>query len=66
MPKKNEHVIIPKDLAVFQDKKTGVRTVAFPIKFPTGENGVISVTKLKNAPWNPADEIENILIKWII
>ena len=60
----SEVIIVPEKLAVFPDKKTGVKTVAFPITFATGVNGIVSVTHLSTMPWKPSDDIESIEIKF--
>jgi hypothetical protein len=59
-----EHVVVPTRLATFEDPKTGVRTVAFPIVFPDGTKGVVAVCHLKKGPWDPNDDIEEVIIKW--
>jgi hypothetical protein len=59
-----EELVIPNKISVFEDQKTKVKTVAFPFQFPDGANGVISITKLKKDPWNPAEDIETVHIVW--
>lgn len=59
-----EEIVLPNNLSVFEDKKTGVKTVAFPFMFPSGASGVVSVTKLKRGPWKPSEDIETVQIIW--
>lgn len=63
-PTKLEVITIPNKVAVFADKKTGVKTAAFPFTFASGVNGVVSVTHLERGSWEPADDIEAIAIKF--
>jgi hypothetical protein len=64
-----EHLItkvlhIPTDISVFTDKQTKVKTIALPIVFPLGENGIISITHLTTLPWFPSEDIESVTIKF--
>ena len=59
-----EELVIPNRVAVFEDHKTKVKTVAFPFQFPDGKQGVISITRLSKLAWNPADDIETVHIVW--
>jgi hypothetical protein len=59
-----EEVVVPNKVAVFEDHKTGVKTVAFPFMFPDGKNGVVSVTRLSKHPWTPSDDIETVVLVW--
>ena len=60
----NEIISVPDKLSVFSDKRTGFKTVAFPIKFPNGIAGVVSITRVWKGDWNPFNDIEEINIKW--
>lgn len=62
--KQNETIVVPDKLSVFQDKKTGARTVAFPFDYGDGTHGVMMLTRLINAVWQPADDIESIVINF--
>lgn len=55
---------IPIKSAVFEDKKTGVRTVALRFVFSDYTEGIISITRLKRSPWNPIDDIKSITINF--
>lgn len=48
----------------FNDERTGVKTVVFPVVMGDGTPGALAVTRLKNEPWNPSDSIDLIIIKW--
>lgn len=61
---KTETIQVPDKLAVFEDKKTGVKTVAFPFTFASGKTGILSVTHLDKFPWTPSKDIEEITIKF--
>lgn len=58
-------ITVPPNIAVFTDKKTGVKTVAFPFQFPSGENGILSLTKLIKMGWIPSSDIKKITIEFI-
>ena len=61
----NELVIkVPDGLMTFEDSKTGVRTVAFPVIMGDGCHGALGITRLKDEKWNPSDTILEIIIKW--
>jgi len=51
---------INKDDKVFTDKKTQVKTIAYPFTFPSGDQGIVSITKLVKTDWQPAEDLENI------
>ena len=57
-----EVIIVPQQISVFTDKRKGVKTVAFPINFPTGVNGIMSITHLDTMAWTPSNDIEKIII----
>lgn len=59
-----EELVIPNKIAVFDDAKTHVKTVAFPFQFPDGRNGVVSITRLSKMPWTPSDDIETVCLVW--
>lgn len=52
------------DPKVFEDKKTKVKTIAYPFTFPNGDNGILSITKLVKMGWTPKNDIESIIIKY--
>lgn len=62
---KPEIITIPEKISVFEDKKTLVKTVAFPFTFPNGRNGIISVTHLDPRAWLPSRDINNITINFV-
>jgi len=62
--KNSEDLVIPNKIAVFEDPKTKVKTVAFTIVFPDGKNGVVSITKLSKFPWTPSEDIETVHVVW--
>jgi hypothetical protein len=62
--KNEEEIIVPNNLATFEDPKTGVKTVAFTFKFPDGTNGVVSITRLKRDKWEPSKDIESVHLNW--
>jgi len=62
--KPSEEVIIPNQIAVFEDRKTGFKTASFPFTFPDGRNGIVSVTRLSRTPWIPSDDIETVHVVW--
>lgn len=64
MKKISEQIEVPVKLAVFEDKKTRARSVAFPFDYPTGEHGVIIMTKLNAIPWQPSDYVKSITINF--
>jgi len=64
MKKNKEEVIIPNILQTFEDEKTGVRTVAFPIEIPDGTKAVVSITRLKRGPWEPSEDIESVHVNF--
>lgn len=67
IPKKPEvtTIIVPDIIAVFTDKKTQVKSVAFPFAFPLNSiNGIITLTRLDKGGWQPARDIESITIKF--
>lgn len=61
---KEEVIIIPKKISVFEDRKTMVKTVAFPFTFNNGKNGILSITHLDPSVWNPSEDIESLTIKF--
>jgi hypothetical protein len=62
--KTNEEIVLPAKIAVFDDKKSGAKTVAFPFVFLDGTSGVVSVTRLKNEIWIPQKDIKSVIINW--
>lgn len=60
----SEEFTIPEKVAVYTDKKTGVKTIAIPMSFPNGENGIISITKLVKLGWVPSVDIESVVINF--
>jgi hypothetical protein len=61
---KTDEFIMLKDAAVYIDKKTDAKTVAFPFSFPDGNKGVIMVTRLNKGQWTPIDTIKSIIINY--
>ena len=61
---KMEIISVPDKVAIYTDKKTGVKSVAFPFSFPDGMNGIITVTKLVKMGWQPSDDIDNIQLNF--
>lgn len=59
-----EVIEVPERINTFPDKKTGVKSVAFPFQFPSGANGIITITHLDNMPWQPSTDIDTITIKF--
>jgi hypothetical protein len=55
---------IPKKTNVFEDKVTGVKTMAMRIQFPDFTEGILSVTKLNRSKWNPIDDVKSIIINF--
>lgn len=53
---------VPEDVSMFTDQRTKVKTVAFPILFPTTVNGILSITHLDKRPWFPSEDIKSITI----
>jgi len=64
MKRKQETIKVPDKLMTFNDERTGVKTVVFPVVMGDGTPGALAVTRLKNEPWNPSDSIDLIIIKW--
>lgn len=64
MKKTNDTLIIPQTISVFEDKKTKVKSLALPFQFPDGRNGVVVVTRLHKASWNPIDSIKSITLNY--
>lgn len=62
--KESEDVVIPNKVSVFEDPRTKVKTVAFPIIFPDGKNGIVSITKLSKLAWTPSDDIQTFHLIW--
>ena len=61
---KIKEIIIPPAHPVFEDTKSGARTIAFPIVFPDNSDGVLMVTRLKNQDFEPAKLIEKITVNY--
>lgn len=67
---KTASVIIPVNLIpftkknLFKDKKTMVKTAAFPIQFTDGIAGILSLTKFVKMDWHPNWDVEEIIIKF--
>lgn len=61
---KMEIISVPEKLAIYTDKKTGVKSVAFPFSFPDGNNGIITVTKLVKMGWQPSDDLNTIQLNF--
>ena len=67
---KTASVIIPVNLIpwtsknLFSDKKTQVKTAAFPIQFQDGIAGILSLTKFVKMDWHPNWDVEEIIIKF--
>lgn len=59
-----EEIVLPNKLAVFEDKKTKVKSVAFPFTFPDGAHGYVTITRLRRTPWTPSDDIKNVVINF--
>lgn len=55
---------MPEKITVFEDKKSGTRTVALPIVYPDGSNGCIMICRLKKEDWSPYDMIKSITINY--
>lgn len=62
--KQNETIVVPPKLVVFSDKKTGFKTVAFPFDYQDGTHGVVMITRLLNELWEPADNVESIILNF--
>jgi hypothetical protein len=58
-------IVIPDKCAVFEDRKTLAKTVAFPIKFGDEVRGAVMITKVQNDKWSPSKEIKSITIEFI-
>lgn len=61
---RREEIVIPNRIAVFEDKKTKVKSVAFPFVFPDGITGVVTVTRLSKVPWNPVEHLQSVHINF--
>ena len=67
---KTEQIIIPVNLIpftdknLFKDKKTLVKTAAFPIQFQDGIAGILSLTKFVKMDWHPNWDVSEIVIKF--
>jgi len=59
-----QEIKVPEKVSVFEDKKSGVNTVAFPIVFPDFTQGALMVTHLKKGAWNPGADIKSITIEF--
>ena len=55
-----EEIVIPQQLATYTDEKRGVKSVAFPFQLPDGNNGIITITRLKTGEWIPSNDIKKI------
>lgn len=62
--KPNTTIKIPADIKVFEDKKTGVKTMAVQFVFPDYANGVLSLTRLSRFPWVPGQVIDSVTINF--
>lgn len=62
--KKNEELVIPDKVSVFEDKKTGAKTLAMPFQFPDGKNGVVMVSRLHKSAWIPKNHISKVTIHY--
>lgn len=62
--KQNETIVIPANIVVYTDKKTNVKTVAFPFSFTDGVPGIMSITHLAKLNWTPSTDIESITINF--
>ena len=60
----SEEIIISPGLNTFMDKKTGVQTVAFTFQFPSGDKGIVAITKLRKGKWNVEEDIKSLTIKY--
>lgn len=61
---KIKEIPIPPTHPVFEDSKSGARTIAFPIVFPDNSDGVVMITRLKNQDFEPAKLIEKITLNY--
>ncbi len=61
---KIEEFEIPAQVSVFEDKKTGAKTVALPFQFQDGKNGVLMISRLNRLPWKPSESIKKITIEF--
>lgn len=67
---KVQQIIIPVNLIpwtsknLFSDKKTLVKTAAFPVQFQDGIAGILSLTKFVKMDWHPNWDVEEIIIKF--
>lgn len=53
---------IQKGLGTIKDRNTGARSFGLPFEFPDGTKGFVYITRLKREQWEPADDIESLLI----
>lgn len=58
-----QKILIPDQVQVFEDGKTKAKSVAFPFTFPDGTAGVLIVSRISRAPWQPIG-INNITITY--
>ena len=59
-----EEIVIPKDVAVLLDKKTGANSIAYPLELPDNTHAVLIITRLKDEIWEPYKTINKITIEW--
>lgn len=67
MPKektKEEIIIIPSNVQVFDDPRTHAKTVALPFQFPDAVSGIVMVSRLHRMAWKPDQIIEKIVITY--
>jgi hypothetical protein len=55
---------MPEKVSVYEDKKSGAKTIAFPLIFPDKSDGAIMVTRLKKGEWEPLKMIKSITIEF--
>ena len=65
---KVQQIIIPVNLIpfteknLFKDKKTLVKTAAFPIQFSDGIAGILSLTKFVKMDWHPNWDVVPVVV----
>ncbi len=60
----NVELTVPKKIATFKDKKTGVSSFYLPFKFLDGKNGAITITRLDKEDFKPIDIVKSIQINF--
>lgn len=59
----NTFEIGPK-MKVAADRKSGTRVISFPFDFPSEDQGVLIICRVKDEEWTPFTDIKSITIEF--